>query len=96
MLAFQSKGNMTISSSSILDPPVISPNWLTTDADVEQVYAAFLRLREISSHWSTVQSEVLPGPDVSNKTAILAYVQGFGSSIYHGSSTCKLCLVVLA
>jgi choline dehydrogenase len=89
MLTFESKGNMTISSSSILDAPVISPNWLTTNADVEQVHAAFLRLREISSHWSTVQSEVLPGPTVTNKTAILAYVQEHGSSIYHGSSTCK-------
>jgi choline dehydrogenase len=44
-ISTKSRGNMTISSNSILDPPLISPNWLQEDEDVEQAYAAFLRLR---------------------------------------------------
>lgn len=39
MLTTASKGNMTISSADMLDPPVISPNWLVDDKDLEQAYS---------------------------------------------------------
>jgi choline dehydrogenase len=89
LLAHESKGNMTISSADILDPPIINPNWLTTKADIEQAHAAFLRLREIISHWDTVASEIFPGPTVSTETDILEFMKEHGALIFHGTSTCK-------
>jgi len=41
-----SRGNVTISSSSIKDPPVIDMNWLTDPADTELMVAAFKRCRQ--------------------------------------------------
>ncbi|ORY03483.1 hypothetical protein BCR34DRAFT_591563 [Clohesyomyces aquaticus] len=90
LLATQSQGNMTITSNNILDPPVINPNWFTKEADLEQAYAAFLRCREIASKWNTVVAEVLPGPQVQNKTEIMAYIQEHSGMIFHGTSTCKM------
>lgn len=81
---------MTIASADILDPPIINPNWLASEADVEQAYAAFLRLREIASHWGTVTAEVLPGLSITSKADILAYLAEHSGMIFHGTSTCKL------
>ena len=89
LLSTESKGNMTISSADVLDPPVISPNWLTSEADVEQAYAAFLRVREITGNWESVTQEVLPGPNITSKAEILPYLAKEGGLIYHGTSTCK-------
>lgn len=80
---------MTISSNNILDPPIINPNWMAEKADVEQAYAAFLRLREIASHWDTVTFEVLPGATVTSKEDIMTFIKDHSSMIFHGTSTSK-------
>ncbi|RYP77348.1 hypothetical protein DL771_001143 [Monosporascus sp. 5C6A] len=88
----KSKGNMTISSASILDSPVISPNWYEDEADVEMAYAAFQRLREIGSNWdsSVNLGEVFPGPDVSSKDNIIEWLRNNSFQMSHGSSTTKM------
>ncbi|ROT41098.1 alcohol oxidase [Sodiomyces alkalinus F11] len=90
LLSTESKGNMSITSSSVFDRPIINPNWLATDADMEQAYAAFLRLREISSNWDTATGELLPGLGVSSKEDILDFIRGHSGFIFHGTSTCKM------
>lgn len=91
LLSTKSRGNMTISSNSILDPPLISPNWLQENADVEQAYAAFLRLREIASNWdpAVLLGELSPGPKLTGKKAILEWMRKDMNMIFHGTSTCE-------
>ncbi|KAJ5253842.1 hypothetical protein N7524_011022 [Penicillium chrysogenum] len=92
LLSTKSRGNMTISSNSILDPPLISPNWLQEDEDVEQAYAAFLRLREVASNWdpAVLLGELSPGPQLTGKKAILEWMRKDMNMIFHGTSTCKM------
>ncbi|RYO91759.1 hypothetical protein DL762_001978 [Monosporascus cannonballus] len=92
MLTPKSKGNMTISSASMLDSPIISPNWYEDEADIEMAYAAFQRLREIGSNWdsSVNLGEVFPGPDVSSKDDIIEWLRNNSFQMSHGSSTTKM------
>ena len=89
LLATSSRGNMTIQSADMNDRPVISPNWLLDVGDREQALSAFLRIREIVSNSTFVESEYIPGPDVRTDEEILDWLQNNMNLIYHGSSTCK-------
>ncbi|KAL2807727.1 hypothetical protein BJX63DRAFT_61587 [Aspergillus granulosus] len=93
LLSTKSRGNMTISSPSIFDPPVISPNWFQDEGDIQQAYAAFLRLREIISHWdrSVFAGEIFPtAANVSSYEEFVPYLATEGSMIFHGTSTCRM------
>jgi len=48
-----SRGNISINSSDMADPPLINPNMLSSSADAEVMLAAFKRTRDM---WSTVSN----------------------------------------
>lgn len=89
-----SKGNITITSPNMVDPPSINLGWLSDPKDAEVAIAAFKRARQI---WETapakairVGAEIVPGPSVQNDTQILEYIRGSAQQIWHASSTCKM------
>ncbi|KAI0015262.1 glucose-methanol-choline oxidoreductase [Xylariomycetidae sp. FL0641] len=87
----QSLGNVTIASDKMSDAPVINPNWLTAQADLDIMVAAFKRVRQMAASKSManviVGDEFLPGPAVQTDEDILAYFQLAGTSISHGHAT---------
>ncbi|KAL8675736.1 MAG: hypothetical protein Q9186_007642 [Xanthomendoza sp. 1 TL-2023] len=95
LIAPLSRGNVTISSAEMTDPPILNPNWLSDPTDQELAVQSFRRSCEI---WSVLaangitvgDSESLPGFDVSHDADILAYIQKSLMTIYHASSTCKM------
>ncbi|KAL9007548.1 MAG: hypothetical protein Q9180_009628, partial [Flavoplaca navasiana] len=74
-----SRGNITIASSDILDPPVIDLGWYTDSAgaDVQVAVAAFKRLREAIATIPniTIGPELSPGPSVQSDEDILTYIR---------------------
>ncbi|KAH7311400.1 oxidoreductase [Stachybotrys elegans] len=90
LLATSSRGNMTIASADMNDRPIISPNWLLDKGDREQALAAFLRIREIAGNSTFVESEYIPGPEVTTNEEIVEWLRNNMVLIYHGSSTCKM------
>ncbi|USP75497.1 Cyclase atC [Curvularia clavata] len=89
-----SRGNVTISSASILDQPIINLGWLTDPADGEILVAAFKRVREV---WSSraianfvVGPEIAPGTAVSSDADILKFIKETAQQIWHASSTCAM------
>ncbi|KAF2726644.1 oxidoreductase [Polyplosphaeria fusca] len=90
MLSPASKGNMTISSADMMDPPIISPNWLLEPGDLEQSIAAFHRIRDIAFNSTIVEAEYLPGPNVTTDEEIAEWLKENMSLIYHGGSTCRM------
>lgn len=93
MVSTTSRGNMTISSNSNLDPPVISPNSLLSEDDRLMAIAGYKRPREIIAPMGDVVigGEVAPGPNVMSDADILAYIKANGvKPIHHGSSTCMM------
>lgn len=93
LIAPLSRGNVTISSADMTDPPIIDPNWLSDPADQELAVQSFKRSREI---WSAIANitvgtaEYLPGLNVTSDDDILAYIQASLMTIYHAAATCKM------
>ena len=88
-----SRGNVTISSNSMVDLPVINPAWLSNTTDVELMIAAVKRMREI---WNamrnvTIGDEYFPGTtDVSSDQQILDYIGKALMTVWHASATCAM------
>ncbi|KAI4253432.1 MAG: hypothetical protein LQ352_003698 [Teloschistes flavicans] len=95
IIAPLSRGNVTISSAEMTDPPVLSPNWLEDPTDREIAVLSFKRSREI---WAQLtgfgitngDAEYLPGLNVTSDADILEYIEKSLMTIYHASSTCKM------
>lgn len=91
LIAPQSRGNVSISSSKMSDPPLINPNWLATDADQQITIAAVKRAREFMT--SKVMSGVIigeelsPGPSVQTDAELLAYIREIFIYMCHAHST---------
>lgn len=95
IIAPLSRGNVTISSADMSNPPILNPNWLSDPTDKEMAVLSFKRSREI---WDVLQQngitngaeEYLPGLNVSSDADILDYIQRSMMTIYHAASTCKM------
>jgi choline dehydrogenase len=95
LIAPMSRGNVSISSSSMHVHPLINPNWLTNQADIDVAIAAFKRLRQIYQtpvlqQHLTIGPEYYPGASVSTDEEILQWIQTAFQTMYHASSTCKM------
>ncbi|CZR68056.1 uncharacterized protein PAC_17955 [Phialocephala subalpina] len=89
-----SRGNISVSSPSIDDPPIINVGWLTNATNLETAVIAIKRAREF---WASdvmkgilVGEEVLPGKNVSTDEQILEWARGHVRTVYHASCTCKM------
>ena len=89
-----SRGNVTISSSSVSDPPEINMGWFTdpAGADAQVAVAAFKRIRQAFSTISntTLGPELSPGPAVQSNADILHYIKSLCIPLYHSGATCAM------
>ncbi|TGO11991.1 hypothetical protein BTUL_0097g00430 [Botrytis tulipae] len=89
-----SRGNITIKSASMSDPPVIDLGWFSDPADSEVAVAVFKRIRQI---WDSdpaksikIGPEILPGVAVQTDEDILEYIQQNSAPMWHASATCAM------
>ncbi|KAL8867578.1 MAG: hypothetical protein Q9174_005576 [Haloplaca sp. 1 TL-2023] len=89
-----SRGNITITSSDISDPPLIDLGWYTdpTGADAQVAVAAFKRLREAIATIPkiTVGPELTPGLKVQTDEDILTYIRNTTVPLHHAGATCAM------
>ncbi|KAL2042835.1 hypothetical protein N7G274_004595 [Stereocaulon virgatum] len=94
LIAPLSRGTVSINSTSMLNAPLIDPNWLTHPADIEVAIAAFKRQRQLwailSSYNLTIGEEAYPGLAVQTDAEILHSIRASVSPIWHASSTCRM------
>lgn len=89
-----SRGNVTIASSDTAINPVINPNLLGDQRDVDIAVQSFRRIREIASS-STMQKiiigpEAFPGANITSDQDIRALLKRASNTIYHASCTCAM------
>lgn len=76
------------------DPPVINPNWLTSDTDAQVAVTAFKRAREAFTSDAMkpglIGGEYYPGPDVSTDEQILEWIRNNLMTVWHASCTNKM------
>lgn len=92
LVAPLSRGNVTINSTNMADPPLINPNYLSHPADVEVAIAAFKRQRQVWANLARVTAgpEKIPGPAVRTDAEILHFIRDALAPVWHAAATCKM------
>ncbi|KAI1423698.1 putative choline dehydrogenase [Xylaria sp. FL1777] len=89
-----SRGTVTINSPSMQDPPLINPNWLTTQHDIDLVVGGFKRLRQILAApvLAEIQigDEYYPGSSVETDEQIYEHIMKAYNSISHPAASNKM------
>lgn len=89
-----SRGNVTIASPDTAVNPVINPNLLGDERDVEIAVQSFGRIREIASSNAMKQiiigTEAFPGTNITTDRDIRAMLKRASNTIYHASCTCAM------
>ncbi len=89
----KSRGYMKLDHAQITGLPIIEMNYLENDDDLQQCIEAVRQIREVGrakplEKWKPV--EVMPGPKVTSKEALEAYVRGTSLSTMHPAGTCRM------
>ncbi len=88
-----SKGTVSIGSSDPLAAPLIRPNYLTTERDIEEVLQGSRLMRTIASApalQAWIEDEVSPSAAADTDDKLLDYFRHNSGSIYHLCGTCRM------
>ncbi|KAG8431028.1 hypothetical protein GDO86_019546, partial [Hymenochirus boettgeri] len=88
-----SLGWLKLKSSDPRDPPIIDPNYLSTEKDIVDFRQCIKLSREIFAQRAFDEfrgPEILPGPNVESDKDIDAFIRQKSDTAYHPSCTCKM------
>ncbi|MEN9520985.1 MAG: hypothetical protein RLZZ381_3573, partial [Cyanobacteriota bacterium] len=88
-----SRGWIRLASNNPLDKPLINPNYLGVESDLERLVQGVEIARDIFatkafSGW--VKQEILPGSAVSERTQLRSFVKQRADSYHHQAGSCKM------
>lgn len=84
----QSRGQVSLRSANLQDPPVINPNYLQCEADVQVLKRAVEIIREIAN--AQAFSDLNGGELAPGKADLAGYIRGNCSTLWHPAGTCKM------
>ncbi|KAE8155150.1 hypothetical protein BDV25DRAFT_169304 [Aspergillus avenaceus] len=94
LVAPTSRGSVTIQSADIGRPPVITPNWLASEADQHVAVAIFKRIRQAFKTQAMapvlIGDEYYPGNEIESDNEILQFIKDNMMTIWHAACTCKM------
>ncbi len=94
LVAPRSRGNLTITSADTSVAPLINPNYLTAQSDVDLVVASFKRIRQFygteAMQKFVIGDEYYPGKNVSTDKQIEDHIRKDFHTIWHATSTCAM------
>ncbi len=88
-----SRGHLEIRSSNPEDSPLIYPNYLSTNHDVNEMLegARFMRkMAEAPALAEIIEQEIMPGPDVETDEEMIAHIRQRSGTVFHPVSTCRM------
>jgi choline dehydrogenase len=89
----ESRGTVRLRSANPLDPPVISPNYLSNQSEVDVLRYGIELGREIMAAdrlKDMVGAEVAPGPDVKTKDQMDEFVRNDAVTVWHPSCSARM------
>lgn len=88
-----SRGHLELASADAAVCPVIHPNYLATQADIDDVLAGNRLLRQLA-HTNPLADiiieEIIPGADIDGDEALLTDFRARADTVYHPTSTCMM------
>jgi choline dehydrogenase len=88
-----SRGFVAIATPDPLAAPVIQPNFLSTDHDVEEMLEGAHLLRRLAQSramQTVIDKELMPGPRAMSDEAFLGDIRARSYSIFHPVGTCRM------
>ena len=88
-----SRGEIRLKSLDAAASPSIVPRYLSDQNDQRTVVDGLKLIRRIlaTRHFERfIESEFRPGPEVRTDDELLDYARGFGSTVFHPTSTCRM------
>lgn len=89
----ESRGFVSLNSANPLAAPLIQPNFLSAENDINVMVDAIKIARKIfasPAFKSVIGAEYAPGEGVSSDAEIANYIRRAGETIYHPVGTCKM------
>ncbi|WP_120495487.1 GMC family oxidoreductase [Kiloniella sp. EL199] len=88
-----SRGEIKIKSTDPFEPPMIKPNYLSTDEDVAEILEGVKYLRkmaETKAFKDIIIEEFRPGKDCKTDEELIADIRGYAWTCFHPSGTCRM------
>ena len=88
-----SRGWIRLGSGDPLHAPLINPNYLSAESDVERLVYGVKLARDIfaTKAFSTwIKQELMPGPDVHGHSRLREFVRQNADSYHHQAGSCKM------
>ena len=93
LVRLMSRGWVRLASKNPLEKPLINPNYLAVDSDLERLVQGVQIARQIfatNAFASWVTQELLPGPDVQTAEQLRKFVRQNADSYHHQVGSCKM------
>jgi choline dehydrogenase len=88
-----SRGHLQLASEDPGAHPIIHPNYLATQTDIDDVLAGNRLLRQIARSRplaDIITEEIIPGIEIEGDEALLADFRARADTVYHPTSTCMM------
>jgi choline dehydrogenase len=88
-----SRGHIMLASADAAAHPVIHPNYLATQSDIDDVLAGNRLLRQLARTRplaDIITEELFPGIEIDGDEALLADFRARADTVYHPTSTCMM------
>lgn len=88
-----SRGHVRLRTADPNAPPIIVPNSLATEHDIEEMVEAAMFLRRLArapSLAAVIAEELQPGPMVQTREQIVDDIRHRASTVFHPVSTCRM------
>jgi choline dehydrogenase-like flavoprotein len=89
----KSRGTLRLASADPTAAPLIDPNYLDEDADIDVLAGGMELIRDTMNSpgiFGGVEVEVEPGPGVSGRAALAKEVLNRATTVYHPVGTCRM------
>jgi len=93
LIAPYSRGEVKLTSNNPLTPPLINPNYLSDERDVQAILRGYRITLNILSQPAFApfrKGQYIPPEDASSDESILDYFKEMGQTLYHPAGTCKM------
>jgi choline dehydrogenase len=88
----KSRGTLRLKTTDPRDAPLLRPNYLSDDADMQQMIAGLRHIRRIfaAPPLAGLALETVPGKQAESDEELLEFIRGNAQSMFHPVGTCKM------